>query len=86
MLRTNNITLSGSPVELTLHDEIDTPNTISIQNTHSSEYLYLGGSLVSSSSYGIRLLPGQIWSADLGAYDRLYANGAGTVAVLVLER
>jgi hypothetical protein len=86
MLRTRNLTLSSTPTLLTTTDEIDTSNTISIQNTSDSETLYLGGAAVSSSSYGVRLLSGQIWSADLGAYDQLYAVGTGTVAVLILER
>ena len=86
MLRTKNITLSSTPTLLTTTDEIDTLNTISIQNTSDSATLYLGGPLVSSSSYGVRLLSGQIWSADLGPYDKIYAVGTGTVAVLILER
>ena len=86
MLRTKNLTLTSTPTLLTTTDEIDTSNTISIQNTSESATLYLGGIAVSSSSYGVRLLAGQIWSADLGAYDKLYAVGTGTVAVLILER
>jgi len=86
MLRTRNLTLSSTPTLLTITDGIDTLNTISIQNTSDSATLYLGGLAVTSSSYGVRLLPGQIWSADLGAYDKLYAVGTGTVAVLILER
>lgn len=86
MLRTKNLTLTSTPTLLTTTDEIDTSNTISIQNTSDSATLYLGGAAVSSSSYGVKLLAGQIWSADLGAYDKLYAVGTGTVAVLILER
>ena len=86
MLRTRNLTLTSTPTLLTTTDEIDTSNTVSIQNTSDSATLYLGGANVSSSSYGVRLSPEQIWSADLGAYDKLYAVGTGTVAVLILER
>ena len=86
MLRTKNLTLTSTPTLLTTTDEIDTSNTISIQNTSESATLYLGGAAVSFSSYGVRLLAGQIWSADLGAYDKLYAVGTETVAVLILER
>jgi len=86
MLRTRNLTLTSTPTLLTLSDDLETPNTVSIQNTSDSATLYLGGSSVSSSLYGVRLLAGQIWSADLGAYDELYAVGTGTVAVLILER
>jgi hypothetical protein len=86
MLRTRNLTLTSTPTLLTIDDGIETPNTVSIQNTSSSATLYLGGIEVSSSSYGVRLSPEQVWSADLGAYDKLYAVGTGTVAVLILER
>jgi hypothetical protein len=86
MLRTRNLTLSSTPTLLTTTDEVETDNTISVQNTSDTAILYLGGPSVSSTSYGIRLLSGQIWSADLGPYDKLYAVGTGTVSVLILER
>ena len=86
MLRTRNLTLTSTPVELTISDSVDSPNTISIQNTDASATLYLGGENVSSSSYGIKVVAGQIWSADLGPFDKVYAVGSGTVAVLILER
>ena len=86
MLRTRNLTLSSTPTLLTITDGVDSPNTISVQNTDASATIYLGGSNVSSSSYGVKLAAGQIWSADLGAYDKLYATGTAGVAVLILER
>jgi hypothetical protein len=86
MLRTRNLTLSGTPSLLTISDEVDSPCTISIQNTDASTPVYLGGEDVTSSVYGVKLVAGQVWSADLGAYDKLYAVGTGTVAVLILER
>ena len=86
MLRTRNLTLSSTPTLLTITDDIDSPNTISVQNTDASATIYLGEANVSSSSYGVKLAAGQIWSADLGAYDKLYATGTAGVAVLILER
>lgn len=86
MLRTRNLTLSSTPTLLTITDEIEKPNTISIQNTDASATVWLGGATVSQTSYGIKLAPGQMWSADLGAYDKLYAIGTATIAVLILER
>jgi hypothetical protein len=86
MLRTRNLTVNATPALLTIADEVDSPNTISVQNTDSSNPVYLGGPSVTSSSYGIKLAAGQIFSADLGSYDKLYAVGSGTVAVLILER
>jgi hypothetical protein len=86
MLRTRNLTLNATAQELTIDDDMDTPNTISVQNTDASAVLYIGGPSVSSSSYGVKLSAGQIWSADLASNDQLYAVGTGTVAVLILER
>lgn len=86
MLRTRNLTLSGTAQELTIDDVVDTPNTISVQNTDLSAPLYIGNESVTTSNYGIKLAPGQMWSADLGPNDKLYAVGSSTVAVLILER
>ncbi len=86
MLRTRNLTLTGTAQELTIDDVVDTPNAISVQNTDLSAPLYIGNQSVTTSSYGIRLAPGQMWSADLGPNDKLYAVGSSTVAVLILER
>jgi hypothetical protein len=86
MLRTKILTLSGTAQELTIDDVVDTPNTISVQNTDLSAPLYIGNESVTTSNYGVNLAAGQIWSADLGPNDKLYAVGTGTVAVLILER
>jgi hypothetical protein len=86
MLRTRNLTLSGTAQELTIDDAVDGPNTISVQNTDTSAPLYIGNASVTSSNYGIKLTAGQIWSADLDADDKIYAVGSSTAAVMILER
>jgi hypothetical protein len=86
MLRTKNLTLSSTAQELTIDDMVDTPNTISVQNTDSSAPLYIGNESVTTTNYGIKLSAGQAWSADLGADDKIYAVGTSTVSVLILER
>jgi hypothetical protein len=86
MLRTRNLTLSGTAQELTIDDVVDGANTISIQNTDVSAPLYIGNESVTTSNYGIKLTAGQIWSADLGADDKIYAVGTASVAVMILER
>ena len=86
MLRTKNLTLNGTAQELTIDDAVDTPNTISVQNTDLSAPLYIGNESVTTSSYGINLSPGQMWSADLGPNDKIFAVGTSTVSVLILER
>ena len=86
MLRTRNLTLTSTAQELTIDDSIDTANTISVQNTDASAPVYIGNASVTSSSYGIKLAAGQIWSADLAPNDQIYAVGTSTVSVLILER
>ena len=86
MLRTRNLTLSGTAQELTINDAVDGPNTISVQNTDASAPLYIGNASVTTSNYGIKLTAGQIWSADLGPDDKIYAVGSSTAAVMILER
>jgi len=86
MIITKNITLTSTPELIGSDRNIDKPKTIAIQNTDDSATIYLGNSEVSSSSYGVRLLPNQLFSADLGAYDNLYAVGSGTASIIMVER
>jgi len=86
MLRTKNLTLSGTAQELTINDGINTANTISVQNTDTSAPLYIGNQSVTATEYGIKLAAGQIWSADLKPDDQVYAVGTSIVAVMILEK
>ena len=86
MLRTRNLTLTLTAQEITIDDMIDTSNTISVQNTDASAPVYIGNESVTSSNYGIKLSAGQIWSADLGPNDQVYAVGTSTASILILER
>ena len=63
--------------------------SISIQNLHSTHFVYLGDPSVSTTSYGFRIDPGQTWTADLMANEDLYAvtdTGTTQVAVIKLAR
>lgn len=88
MLRTRNLTLNETAQELTIDDMIDTPNTVSIQNTSETGYAYIGAESVSTSVYGHKLFPGQSFSVDLGANDQIFAVGDSgvTAAVFILEK
>jgi len=87
MLRTRNLTLTSTAQEITIDDDIDTQNTISIQNTHATADAYLGTANVTSSSYGIKLAAGDTWSADLLPNDQIFAVGnSTTLAVMILEK
>jgi hypothetical protein len=60
--------------------------TISVQNTDDTIVVYLGGSGVTSSNYGYKLLPGITFAADLAPDDELYAVAAsGTPKVAIIK-
>mgnify|MGYP003334227795 CR=1 FL=1 len=84
------ITLTPYPSLLTITEVDEVENArqliISIQNLHESNYVYLGSSSVSESSFGYMLDPGQIFTADLKTNEELYGIGDGQVAVIRLIR
>ena len=88
MIRTRNLTLTSSPVEATLQDSVDAPTSISIENTATTGFAYIGTSSVSSSNYGFKIYPAQTFVADLDPYEKLYVMGDSgvTVAILILDR
>ena len=88
MIRTRNVTLSGTAQIVTIDDAIDTPNTFQIQNTHASAIAFLGNEGVTTSSYGVKILAGQSFSLNLEANDQLYAvsDNAATVAIIIVDR
>jgi hypothetical protein len=60
--------------------------TVSIQNLDSTNFVLLGGSNVSTSSYGFRIDPGQTFTATLSPTDDLYAvSHSGTPQVGVIR-
>jgi hypothetical protein len=88
----NLVTLNSStPVKLTA-EAIDPfynrDVAVSMQNVDSSINIYIGGSNVTSSSYGFRLIPGGALSLDVSAGDDLYAiaaSGTPSVAVILVQ-
>jgi hypothetical protein len=77
-----------TPLELTIEDSINGVNTFIVQNTNDADYVYIGNSNVSSSSYGFMLYPRQAFTAELRPSDRLYAvaSSAVSVACMSIER
>lgn len=58
---------------------------LTIQNLHSSEYVYLGGATVDSENFGYRLAPGAAISFELSGKDAIYGvSTSNGVAVAVL--
>jgi len=84
------VTLSTTAqiISIAAEDEIPYANelSISVQNTDASIVVYLGGAGVTSSSYGYKLLPGTVFTADISPNDELYAVAAsGTPNVAIIK-
>jgi hypothetical protein len=59
---------------------------VTIQNVHSTAYVYIGGEGVTSSSYGYRLSPNSAISFELPGKDALYAiTGTNGSQVAVIK-
>ena len=88
MLRTKLLAMTNVAQELTIDDQVDTPNALSIQNVSDTKYAYLGNESVSPTNYGHRLYPGQTFSIELLPYDKIYAVGEDgcTLAVFIIEQ
>lgn len=81
--------IDGTAVLLNKHSIFDFPMTVSIQNTHNANYLYLGGPTVSASNYGFRLEPNQTYTAELSNNDLIYAIASASntyAAIIYLEQ
>jgi hypothetical protein len=78
-------TLSNASATLLTPNGIHSGLDVTIQNTHATALVYIGGTGVTSSNYGYRLSAGAAWSIELSGKDALYAvsdtNGSA-VAVL----
>ena len=60
--------------------------SISVQNLHGSNYIYIGNSGTSSVSFGFRLAPGQAWSADIDPSDALFATTNSASSQIAITR
>jgi len=92
------VTLNSSTATLLNNDALVTvgPETrnawqygsISVQNTDASIVVYIGGSAVTSSSYGVSVAAGASVTIDsLGSNEKLYAiaaSGSPKVALLMV--
>lgn len=76
------------PIELTINDNINGVSTLIVQNISDAEYVYLGGSSVSSSDYGFMIYPKQAFTVELRPFDRIYAVGSSSfnIACMSIER
>jgi hypothetical protein len=66
-------TLSNSQTTLISPAGVHSGTDITIQNVNASGYIYIGGSDVSASDYGYRILPNHAISIELSGKSSLYA-------------
>ncbi len=66
-------TLSNTEVTLISPTGVHSGTDITIQNVNASGYIYIGGSDVSASDYGYRILPNHAISIELSGKSSLYA-------------
>lgn len=87
MIRTRNLSLTTSAVQVTLQDSVDSPNSISIQNTSLSGNVYVGNASVTTTSYGYKLFPSQAITMDIVPYEKVYVVGESgtTAAILIMD-
>lgn len=77
--------LNSTPVNLVVREATDARNSMSIQNVASIGFAYLGNSSVTTSDFGIKLFPGQIYTIELSSSDDLWAVGDSGVSVAIFN-
>lgn len=87
MIRQKNMTLTSAAVEVTFSDEVQSPNSMSVENTSPDKNVYIGNSSVTSTNYGFKIYPAQTITIDMNPFDKLYACGdsGATIAIMVVE-
>lgn len=88
MIKTRNLTLNATAVAVLPSDTTPSYGSVSIENTSSAGYAYIGGSGVTTSSYGFKLYPAQVLTMDIDQYESFYICGdtGVTVAILILDK
>ena len=77
--------LNSTAVNLVVRETTDARNSMSIQNVSSVGFAYLGNSSVTTTDFGIKLFPGQIYTMELAPSDDIWAVGDSGVQVAVFN-
>ena len=77
--------LNSTPVNLVIREATDARNSMSIQNVANVGFAYLGAEGVTSSDFGIKLFPGQIYTIELAPSDDIWAVGDSGVSVAIFN-
>lgn len=85
-MTTHNVYTLGSSTAVKISPNgVHSGVTLTIQNTDASNFVYVGASNVTTTSYGVKLIPGAIVSIDLNGKDALYliASASNTKAAVL---
>ena len=77
--------LNSTAVNLVVREATDARNSLSIQNVSNTGFAYLGNETVTSSNFGIKLFPGQIYTIELSSSDDIWAVGDSGVSVAIFN-
>jgi len=77
------ITLNGTPQKLNVKEAVDSRCTLSVQNTMTTGYAYLGNANVTTTDYGHKLYPAQSFTIEMATGDDLWAVGDSGVKVAI---
>ena len=77
--------LNSTAVNLVVREATDARNSMSIQNVSNTGFAYLGNSTVTSSDFGIKLYPGQIYTIEFAPSDDIWAVGDSGVQVAIFN-
>lgn len=77
--------LSSTAVNLVVREIADARNSMSIQNISNTGFAYIGASGVTTTDFGIKLFPGQIYTIELASSDDIWAVGDAGVQVAVFN-
>lgn len=77
--------LNSTPVNLVEREATDARNSMSIQNVSNTGFAYLGAAGVTTTDFGIKLFPGQIYTIELASSDNIWAVGDSGVSVAIFN-
>jgi hypothetical protein len=85
MTTSHSLVTLNNTTAINLTDGYDFGFDITIQNLDNAAFVYIGGSDVSSSSFGYKLNPGNAFSVSLSGEDDLYAISSSSSQIAVLK-
>ena len=83
--RHNIQSLNSTPVNLVVRESTDARNSMSIQNISNTGFAYIGSVEVTTTNFGIKLFPGQIYTIELASSDDVWAVGDSGVQVAIFN-